>query len=154
MTEAEIGCKALRGQWFRRDAHGGLYERVAVCCASGKKSLRGKKNFALLQLWLRPRRARGAAKVFGKLKSFNRKPQACALGMDGSLSAVSANTHACGLQLNDLSARQEKLPLPRPRSFGFEQAFTARQNHDWKCTKPGFREEAGLRRVECIEPFV
>ena len=54
----------------------------------------------------------GAAKVFGKLKSFNRKPQACALGMDGSLSAVSANTHACGLRLNDLSDRQGKLPHP------------------------------------------
>ena len=54
----------------------------------------------------------GAAKVFGKLKSFNRKPQACALGMDGSLSAVNANTHACGLRLNDLSAHQGKLPHP------------------------------------------
>ena len=54
----------------------------------------------------------GAAKVFGKLKSFNRKPQACALGMDGSLSAVSANTHASGLRLNDLAARQGKLPHP------------------------------------------
>ena len=30
----------------------------------------------------------GVAKVFGKLKSFNRKPQARVLGMDGSLSAV------------------------------------------------------------------
>ena len=52
------------------------------------------------------------AKVFGKLKSFNCKPQACASGMDGSLGAVSANTHACGLRLNDLSARQGKLPPP------------------------------------------
>ena len=33
--------------------------------------------------------------------------------MDGSLSAVSANTHACGLRLNDLSARQGKLPHPK-----------------------------------------
>ena len=51
------------------------------------------------------------------LKSFNRKPQACALGMDGSLSAVSANTRACGLRLNDLSARQGKLPHPTPLLF-------------------------------------
>ena len=55
-------------------------------------------------------------KVLGKLKSFNRKPQACALGMDGSLSAVIANTHACGLRLNDFSARQEKLPHPLGRA--------------------------------------
>ena len=54
----------------------------------------------------------GVTKFFGKHKSFNRKPQACALGMDGSLSAVSANTRACGLRLNDLSARQGKLPHP------------------------------------------
>ena len=47
-----------------------------------------------------------------KLKSFNRKPQARALGMDGSLSAVSANAHACGLRLNDPSARQGKLLHP------------------------------------------
>ena len=48
--------------------------------------------------------ASGAAELPGKLKSFNRKPQARALGMNGLLSAVSANTHACGLRLNDLSA--------------------------------------------------
>ena len=46
----------------------------------------------------------GVTKVFGKLKSFNRKPQACALGMDGSLSAVNANTHACGLRLGERQA--------------------------------------------------
>ena len=96
MTEPEIGCKALRGQWFRRDAHGGLYERVAVCCASGKNRCVARRI----------------------LHCFN---------------------FGCGLAAQG--------------AVGFEQAFTARQNHGWKCTKPGFREEAGLRRVECIEPF-
>ena len=45
-----------------------------------------------------------AAKLPGRLKSFNRKPQACALGMDGSLGTVSANTHACGLRLGERQA--------------------------------------------------
>ena len=37
--------------------------------------------------------------------------------MDGSLSAVIANTHACGLRLNDLSDRQGKLPHPIAQSI-------------------------------------
>ena len=91
----------------------------------------------------------GAAKVFGKLKSFNRKPQACALGMDESLSAVIANTHACGLRLNDLSDRQGKLPHPMLNWIA-ERLVTVRSAHP---TAIRFhRASRWLSEVEQLDP--
>ena len=88
----------------------------------------------------------GAAKVFGKLKSFNRKPQACALGMDESLSAVIANTHACGLRLNDLSDRQGKLPHPND-SFPFA-LFAAFGSNEFRFQTEGRKEREGRKSDE------
>ena len=46
--------------------------------------------------------------------------------MDESLSAVIANTHACGLRLNDLSDRQGKLPHPEARIERFRSSLLHR----------------------------